>query len=221
MKVIAVNGSPRKKWNTATLLENVIEGAASNGAKTELVHLYDLDYTGCTSCFACKLRGKKNYGRCSVKDGLEPVLDEIGEADALVIGSPIYFGAVTGEMRSFLERLFFPYLEYTNPVSSIFGRKMKTAAVYTMNVNEEQAEENGYGAVFGSIEGVMERLFGTVPERLCSYETLQFEDYDKVVSGLFDPGYRQERHETVFPEDCKKAYELGRRLAEPVASVTD
>jgi multimeric flavodoxin WrbA len=51
MKAIGVNGSPRKKWNTATLLKKALEGAASEGAKTALVHLYDLDYKGCISCF--------------------------------------------------------------------------------------------------------------------------------------------------------------------------
>jgi hypothetical protein len=47
MKVIAFNGSPRKKWNTATLLEKALEGAASQGAETKLIHLYDLDFKGC------------------------------------------------------------------------------------------------------------------------------------------------------------------------------
>jgi multimeric flavodoxin WrbA len=70
MKAIGVNGSPRKKWNTATLLKKALEGAASEGAKTTLVHLYDLDYKGCISCFACKMRGGKSYGKCAVKDGL-------------------------------------------------------------------------------------------------------------------------------------------------------
>jgi len=46
VKVLAINGSPRKKWNTATLLEKALEGAASLSADTELVHLYDLDYKG-------------------------------------------------------------------------------------------------------------------------------------------------------------------------------
>jgi len=54
MEVIAFNGSPRKKWNTATLLEKALEGAASQGAKTEIVHLYNLDFKGCRSCFGCK-----------------------------------------------------------------------------------------------------------------------------------------------------------------------
>jgi multimeric flavodoxin WrbA len=59
MKVMAFNGSPRKKWNTATLLEKALEGAASQGAETELIHLYDLDFKGCISCFAYKTRGVK------------------------------------------------------------------------------------------------------------------------------------------------------------------
>jgi multimeric flavodoxin WrbA len=48
MKVMAFNGSPRKKdWNTLTLLKNALKGASSRGAKTELIHLYDLKYSGC------------------------------------------------------------------------------------------------------------------------------------------------------------------------------
>ena len=77
MKVMAFNGSPRKKWNTATLLENALEGAASQGAKTELIHLYDLNFKGCISCFACKTKGGKSYGRCAVDDDLAPVLRNI------------------------------------------------------------------------------------------------------------------------------------------------
>lgn len=68
MKVIALNGSPRKKWNTATLPENALEGAASRGAETELIHLYDLKFKGCLSCFACKTAGGESYGQCAVDD---------------------------------------------------------------------------------------------------------------------------------------------------------
>jgi multimeric flavodoxin WrbA len=113
MKVLAINGSPRKKWNTATLLEHALAGAQSKGAETELVHLYDLDFKGCTSCFACKLKGGKSYGKCAVRDGLAPVLEKIVDVDALILGSPIYFGNVTGMMRCFMERLLFPYLTYS------------------------------------------------------------------------------------------------------------
>ncbi|MDK2975417.1 MAG: hypothetical protein PWP08_1788 [Methanofollis sp.] len=58
----------------ATLLEHALRGAASVGARTELVQLYDLEYRGCTSCFACKIKGGKSYGKCAVRDGLTPVL---------------------------------------------------------------------------------------------------------------------------------------------------
>src|SRR5512145_1855046 len=140
--VIAINGSPRKKWNTATLLEHVLEGAQAQGAETELVHLYDLDFKGCTSCFACKLKGGKSYGKCVMKDDLAPVLERIAGADALVLGSPIYFGNVTGEMRSFMERLLFPNLTYTRPPQSRAPRQIPTAFMYTMNVSEQLMREN-------------------------------------------------------------------------------
>ena len=54
MKVTAINGSPRKNWNTVALLKKSLEGVASIGAETDLIHLYDLDFKGCCSCFACK-----------------------------------------------------------------------------------------------------------------------------------------------------------------------
>jgi multimeric flavodoxin WrbA len=70
---MAFNGGPRKKWNTATLLGKALEGAASRGAETRLFHLYDLDFKGCISCFACKERGGKSYGACAVQDDLTPI----------------------------------------------------------------------------------------------------------------------------------------------------
>ena len=54
MKIIAINGSPRRNRNTAALLDKALEGAAAAGAETELIHLYPLDFKGCASCFCCK-----------------------------------------------------------------------------------------------------------------------------------------------------------------------
>ncbi|HEX7714554.1 MAG TPA: flavodoxin family protein, partial [Bacillota bacterium] len=92
MKVIALNGSPRKNWNTATLLRRALEGAISQGAETELIHLYDLNYKGCISCLACKTRNGPSYGKCAVNDELAPVLRKVAAADAFILGSPIYVG---------------------------------------------------------------------------------------------------------------------------------
>ncbi len=209
--VTAINGSPRKTWNTATLLEHALEGAKSRGARTELVHLYDLDFKGCTSCFACKLRNGKSYGKCAMRDGLTPVLDTIRGADALILGSPIYFGIVTGEMRSFMERLLFPNLTYTRPPQSLAPRPIPTAFVYTMNVSEQAMKEN-YGPHIAANAGVLKMIYGSC-ESLFSTETLQFEDYDKGVFSYCDPAERRTRRREVFPQDCKRAFELGARLA--------
>ena len=78
MKIIAINGSPRKSWNTATVLQKYLDGAASadSAAQTSLIHLYSLKYTGCVSCFQCKLLGGPSYGKCAVRDDLKPVLEE-------------------------------------------------------------------------------------------------------------------------------------------------
>lgn len=212
MTVIGINGSPRKQWNTATLVAKAMEGAAAQGAETELVHLYDLDFKGCKSCFACKTRGGKSYGKCILNDDLAPVLEKIAQADALVIGSPIYFGSVTGETRSFLERLLFPYLTYTVPYGTLFPRRIRTGLIYTMNVTEERSKEFGYEYFFKSNERYMQLMLGTV-ESLCAFDTCQVDDYSKVVIESFDPVHKAQRRTEVLPQECRRAYELGVRLA--------
>ena len=212
MKVIAFNGSPRKEWNTATLLEKALEGAASQGAETELVHLYDLKYKGCMSCFACKTKGGESYGRCAVQDDLTPILKKVETADVIILGSPIYFGTVSGEMRSFMERLMFPYLTYTHPPRSLFPKKIKTGFIYTMNAPEERVKEFGFPQHVGN-EMILKLLFGA-SESLCSFDTYQFEDYSKVVADLFDPEEKAKRRKEVFPQDCEQAFDMGARLAQ-------
>jgi multimeric flavodoxin WrbA len=212
MKVMAVNGSPRKTWNTATLLKKGLKGASSQGADTELIHLYDLAFTGCTSCFACKTRDGKNYGRCPVKDDLKPILRRVEEADALILGSPIYFGNVTGEMRSFLERLVFPFFTYTDPPFSLFPKKIPTAFIYTMNITEEMMKDWGYEQIFASIQRYLQVAFGS-SEILYCCDTYQFKDYAKMVAPRFDAEKKAKRRTEVFPLECEKAQAMGARLA--------
>jgi multimeric flavodoxin WrbA len=212
MKVIAINGSPRKKWNTATLLEKALEGAASREADTELVHLYDLNYQGCISCFACKTIDGPSYGRCAIKDGLTPLLEKIAGVDAMILGSPIYFGTVTGEMRSFMERLLFPYMTYADPPDTLFPRKIPTGFIYTLGASEELARERGFHHHIDLNQMVLERIFGA-SESLISYDTYQFEDYSRVYAPRFDPRQKAARRAEVFPTDCRKAFEMGERFA--------
>jgi len=211
MKIMAFNGSPRKRWNTATLLQKALDGAASQGAETELIHLYDLNYKGCISCFACKTIGGKSYGRCAVQDDLTDVFSRVEQADAIILGSPIYWGTVSGEMKSFMDRLLFQYLIYTDPPDSLFPNKMRTGFVYTMNVTEEIMKEWGYTHNFSRYEMALTRIFGE-SEYMCCFDTYQFDDYSKVLATRFDPVKKKKRHEEVFPLDCQRAFDMGVRL---------
>jgi len=215
MKVIGFNGSPRRHQNTATLLGKALAGAASIGAETELVHLYDLHFKGCISCFACKTRKGRSYGTCALRDDLTPLLEKTREADAFILGSPVYFASVTGEMKSFLERLMFPYLVYDGSYSSLFPKKIKTGFIYTMNVTEAAMNDRGYLPHLENNERFLARLFGA-SERLCSFDTYQT-DYSKIVADGIDVEKKTERRRDVFPLECDRAFEMGVRLAQPVS----
>lgn len=207
MKVIAINGSPRKKWNTATLLEKALEGAASEGAETELIHLYDLNFKGCTSCFACKLKDGESYGKCAMRDELTPVLDKLEDADAVILGSPIYLGNSTGEMRSFMERHIFPYLVYSVHPISLFHKDIPVGYIYTMGAKEEHLGYFGFYNMVELNEGLATRIFG-YSESIYSTDTYQFDDYSKYVAEI-DPAEKAMKRAEIFPLDCKKAFDMG------------
>jgi len=213
MNVIAFNGSPRKKrWNTVTLLNNVLEGAASRGANVELIHLYDLRFSGCISCFSCKKIDRKKDGVCAVQDDLTPVLERVREtADAIVIGTPLYFGAETASTRALIERLLYPYNKYAKDGKSLFPRRIRTALIYTMNVGEDRIEALGYDRHFGITKTAMEKYLGPC-ELFLSTDTLQYSDHEKYESELFDNDAKIRRHAEIFPRDCKRAFELGVRV---------
>ncbi len=211
MKVIAINGSPRKKWNTATLLEKALEGAETEGAETEIIHLYDLNFKGCTSCFACKLKDGKSYGKCAMKDELTHVLDKLKDADAVILGSPIYLGNSTGEMRSFMERYIFPFLVYSNDLPSLYPKNIPVGFIYTMGVKEENFDMFGLNKIIELNETLATRIFG-YSESLYSTDTYQFDDYSKYVADRFDPVEKAKRRKEVFPQDCEKAFEMGARF---------
>ena len=209
MKVIAINGSPRKTWNTATLLQHALEGAASQGAETKLYHLIDYDFKGCRGCLACKKVGGKSYGKCAARDGLTPILEEIGqEADAFILGSPIYIGGLTAEMRALIERLLYPYAKYDKAMTNLFTRRIPVGVVYTMNWTPELLKFMHVGLEF--VEGSLEKTFGPL-EKLCCYDTLQVDDYAKYDITLFDVDAKKKRREEQFPIDCQSAFDMGVR----------
>lgn len=211
MLAIAVNGSPRKRWNTATLLEHALAGAAEAGAETRLVHLYDLDYHGCRSCFACKKIGGRSYGRCAAQDGLTGLLEAVAGADVLLLGTPVYFRAESGAMRSFLERLLFPYLTYTPEGTSIFPGRLHCALFYTLNLKESDVPMLHLDITSADTRDYVRRVLGPCELMICG-DTLQFEDYAKYEATRFDGAAKARRHAEVFPQECARAEALGAEL---------
>jgi multimeric flavodoxin WrbA len=209
-KVLAINGSPRKNGNTALLLQKALDGAASAGAEVELVHLINLRYQGCISCFACKRKTTKFTGSCALQDELTPVLEKAMQSSAIILGSPIYLGDVTSLMRSFIERFGFINISYDNKESNNFTGKINGAFFYTMNVPKPLSALFSYVYLFNT--AVLKRLNGRV-ERLVCTDTWQFDDYDKYRASKFDVARKKKTRETVFPKDCEKAYQIGKRIS--------
>ena len=213
-KIYAVNGSPRKNGNTAQLLQKALEGAASVGAEVKLIQLADLNFSGCRSCFACKKLANPAPG-CVLKDDLAENLKELLQADGIIMGSPIYFGAESGLCRNFLERLFFPMLRYTNPPSSRAEKRIDFGFIYTMNVPENVMDEYGYNAYLQSQSQTPGLIFNSRNiYTLYACDTHQFDDYSKYECTLFDAGHKDKMRKTQFVSDLAKAFEMGRKLAE-------
>ena len=212
MKVIGINGSPRKGWNTDLLVSEALKGAASKGAETELIHLYDLRFRGCISCFGCKKKDSPGVGRCAFSDELLPVLDKIHHCGGLVLGTPIYIGDVSSSMRALIERLTFQYISYQKEKGAYFDRKMPVLSIYTMNCPEEAMKNNGYESMFARSGELYNRLLGGPSKSLAVNETLQADDYSKYEMSRFDEAARKKRRDDVFSQELKKAFDLGAEM---------
>ncbi len=209
--LIAINGSPRKNWNTAELLKHAMKGAEEAGASTELVNLYSLNFKGCTSCFACKLKSRP-HGSCAMKDDLSPVLEKVKAADAVIFGSPIYFMNLSAGMIAFIERLFFSNYIYSDEIPTVFPKKLPSAFIYTMNMTERHFEFFNMKERLGMYETFTTRILRVVPKVLRAYDTVQFKDYSRYESSIFNPEEKFAYREKHFADDCAAAYEIGRDL---------
>jgi len=100
IRVIGISGSPRKGGNTDLLLDDVLEGARAGGSSVRKIYLNDLDFKACQACGGC-LRS----GRCVVRDDAQKIYKSLHESDVIVLASPIYFGSVTAQVKSMIDRL--------------------------------------------------------------------------------------------------------------------
>lgn len=127
--ILIINGSPRKKGNTALMGDYLIKYAKKKGFSTEKIYLYDYNFEACIDCRACK-KGKL---LCTVKDDMQQLYAKIDKANVLVFPTPIYWLAATGKMKPFFDRLR-PY----------FGNKklMGKSAIVLMAANEGENDSD-------------------------------------------------------------------------------
>ena len=208
MKTIIINASPRKTWSSSQILKSALKGAQEAGAETEYVHLYDLAYSGCRSCLACKRHGIANPCRCYWKDDLSPILERIYESDRLIAASPVYFGEPTAGFRAFFERLAFPALSYDSYLASQYTGSLDVAVFLTMNVNREFYDRNYADKMADYFMPVrfLNGKFDLYP--VC--DTLQVKDYSKYDMRVFDGDHKKELYEKEFPAVLELAYRVGK-----------
>ncbi len=216
MKAIFINGSPRKQWNTAKMLESAMNGAQEAGAEVELVHLYEIDFKGCKSCFACKIKNSKTNGVCALKDDLRPILERCRQADVVVLGSPVYYSYPTGEIRSFMERLLFPigtYLYENGKHITLRNKVIPSAMIFTMNCPQDYMKKIGYPPILEENTKVLADIYGYA-ETLYACNTYQFNDYSRYDFNLFSEEEKRQYHDQHWQTDLQNAYDLGKRLVD-------
>ena len=206
-KIVVINASPRINWNTSQLVREASQGAKSEGAEIKLYDLYRLEkFTGCISCFGCKLPDFQ--GKCICKDGLANVLEDIRNADGLIIGTPNYLGDVSAGFRALYERLIFQSLTYKKEVKNYNNHPIPVLLIMTSNCSEDYYSQIGYDKMLENYQNMLSRFVGPTQLMICG-DTLQVNNYDIYQWTMFDPEAKKERHDKVFPEDLKKAFELG------------
>jgi multimeric flavodoxin WrbA len=122
MKVLAIIGSPRKNGNTSAMVNAACKGATLAGHETEVIYLTDLNIHGCMACGACKTE-RVEY--CAINDDMQQLYKSIIAADCLVLGSPIYMGQVTGQMKNFFDRLY-AFMDINNQIHHLPGKRYIT-----------------------------------------------------------------------------------------------
>jgi len=209
-KIVVINASPRVSWNTGSLVREAAKGAQAEGAAVKIFDLYKLEkFTGCISCFGCKL--PENQGICVCKDGLTPVLEEIRSADGLIIGTPNYLGDVSAAFRALYERLIFQSLTYKIEPQSYNKHRIPVLFIMTSNCSEAFYSKIGYDKMLEKYQNSLNGMVGPTEVMVCG-DTLQVNDYSKYNWTMFDPEAKKARHEKAFPDDMKKAFSLGAEM---------
>jgi multimeric flavodoxin WrbA len=183
MKVIGFIGSARRGGNTEALVMQALAGARDAGAHTRVFYLNELEFLGCQGCGYCKHRGV-----CRLQDDMQQLYEEILVADGIVLGSPVYFGQMSGQTKCFLDRWY----ALVNPDFSSRIPPGKRMAMFFPQGDRDPA----------MYEGMMEHL----------RVTMGFFGLD-VIEAVIAPGLLGLGEAKADPELMERAARTGRELA--------
>ena len=208
--IIAINTSPRAKWNTGQMVRAAAAGAEDAGATVEVIDLYKLEpFMGCRSCFACMTEG--HYDACAFKDGLSETLAKLRDADGIIMGTPVYFGQPTAGYRALHERLCFQHLTYQIEGFSSNKHPVPVLFITTSNCPAEEFEPSGFATALAGIVGNLEMWVGPTTTYSAT-ETMQTDHYERYTWTFFDAEARTKRHEDVFPQDLQNVRDIAAKL---------
>ncbi len=135
MKVILLNGSANKKGNTFTALSEIACQLEKNGVESEIIQLGNKPVRGCIACGQCRV---KQLGHCVFDDDIcNHIVEKINESDALIVGSPVYYGQPNGAVLAVLQRAFFSGAKVQNKPAAavaVCRRGGASAAYQTINM---------------------------------------------------------------------------------------
>lgn len=190
MKILGIKGSPRKRANSTTLLEQLLSGAQAKGAEVQVVTPWKLQIAPCTACDGCF-----ESGHCIVKDDFQQVYDLILNCDALVLATPVYFGAVSAQVKPLIDRC-----------ECFWAMRYKLEAKMPPGPAGSQRE----GVLIATAGQDREIMFAGVRVTFdFLMRSLQGEVYAELLYGGFDErdAIRENR------AAMERAYQVGRRLA--------
>lgn len=188
MKVLGICGSPRRGGNTEVLLDRALEGAVSRGAVVEKIILEDLDISPCRQSEYEEVSAE---GLSIVDDDIHVIFRKIKEADALILASPIFFGSLSAQTKTMIDRFQCVWVAKNAMAKNVFSRKMPGGFI--------SAEATKREDFFANARSIVKHFFATIS---VSYAG------DVLCPGVDKKGSVLER------QDClEKAFELGASLA--------
>lgn len=182
MHVVAFHGSPRSEGNTAAIVKQALKGAEEAGASVEFIQIPGLNISGCQGCRYCK-----DHKTCRINDDMQELYEKIIKADAVILGSPVYFAEMTGQIKQFIDRwvaLIDQNFQSTIPAG-------KKAAVI---VTQGSPDTDQFKKILSTFDFALNYLKFEVKDHL-------------IVGGLYNPDDIISR-----TDELNKAYLLGRNL---------